>query len=134
VIKILHVEDDADIREIAEMALSLSGDFHVVQSESGEDALKMVQTLQPDVLLLDVMMPGMTGRQTLERMREVPCAAHIPAIFMTARAQQTDIDELLESGAVKVISKPFDPLSLGAQIRSALEDLAQNQPDKDVVA
>lgn len=133
-IKILHVEDDSDIREIAGMALSLSGEFHVVQSETGEDALKVVQTLQPDVLLLDVMMPGMTGRQTLEHMRQLPCAAHIPAIFMTARAQQRDIDELLESGAVKVISKPFDPLSLGALIRDALEELEQHPPDKDVMA
>lgn len=122
-IKILHVEDDADIREIAHMALTLSGDFEVLQSASGEEALRQVEGFLPDVLLLDVMMPGMTGRETLEHMRKLPSTAHIPAIFMTARAQQTDIDELLATGAVKVISKPFDPLSLGTQIREAMDAL-----------
>ena len=92
-IKILHVEDDADIREIAQLALGLSGDFEVVQSASGEEALLMVQAFIPDVLLLDVMMPGMTGRQTLERMREIPALEKTPAIFMTARAQNSEVEE-----------------------------------------
>ena len=120
-IKLLHVEDDADIREIAQMALDLSGEFHVIQCCSGEEALAQVETYTPDVVLLDMMMPGMTGRQTLEKMRERPEFSQIPAIFMTARAQHAEIEELLQIGAAEVISKPFDPMSLPDQIKQAMQ-------------
>ncbi len=120
-IKLLHVEDDADIREIAQMSLDLSGEFEVVQCSSGEEALKIAMTYTPDVLLLDMMMPGMTGRQTLEKLREKPEFSDVPAIFMTARAQHAEIEELLEVGAVDVISKPFDPMSLSDKIKQAMQ-------------
>jgi CheY-like chemotaxis protein len=119
-IKLLHVEDDGDIREIAQMSLDMSGDFEVVQCESGEAALKAVEGFTPDVMLLDMMMPGMTGRQTLEKMREMPHLKDVPAIFMTARAQQSEQDELREIGASEVISKPFDPMSLADQIKAII--------------
>ena len=119
-IKLLHVEDDADIREIAKMALELSGDFEVMQCECGEDALALTASYTPDVLLLDMMMPGMTGRQTLEKLRENPVFDAIPAIFMTARAQPNELDELRSIGATEVISKPFDPMSLSDQIKAAI--------------
>lgn len=119
-IKLLHVEDDADIREIAQMSLDMCGEFEVIQCESGEDALKAVQGYTPDVILLDMMMPGMTGKQTLEHMREMPHLAEVPAIFMTARAQQSEQDELRVMGASEVISKPFDPMTLADQIKAAM--------------
>ncbi|MEW9919239.1 response regulator [Marimonas sp. MJW-29] len=119
-IKLLHVEDDADIREIAEMSLSLSGEFEVTQCVSGEDALAQVKDFTPDVILLDMMMPGLTGRQTLEEMRKMPHLADVPAIFMTARAQAAELDELRDAGAADVISKPFDPMSLADQIKAVL--------------
>jgi CheY-like chemotaxis protein len=120
-IKILHAEDDADIREIAAMALSLSGEFELVQSASGEAALNEIETFVPDVLLLDMMMPGMTGCEVLEKIREKPMLKAIPAIFMTARAQNSEIECLHACGAVAVISKPFDPMSLGGQIMEILQ-------------
>ncbi|ASM74799.1 MULTISPECIES: response regulator [Roseobacteraceae] len=123
-IKLLHVEDDADIREIAQLALGLSGDFEVVQSASGEEALLVVKTFTPDVLLLDMMMPGMTGRQTLEQMRLIPALAETPVIFMTARAQNAEVEELRNLGAADVISKPFDPMTLGEQIKTTLKAFA----------
>ncbi len=119
-IKLLHVEDDPDIREIAKMALELSGDFEVVQCECGEDALRRASNYVPDVLLLDMMMPGLTGRQTLEKLRENPAFQTVPAIFMTARAQPDELDELRAIGATEVISKPFDPMSLSDQIKAAI--------------
>ncbi|MBD3662600.1 response regulator [Sulfitobacter aestuariivivens] len=119
-IKILHVEDDADIREIAQLSLELSGEFELVQCESGEKALEAVNSFTPDVLLLDMMMPGMTGRQTLELMRQIPALSETPAIFMTARAQHAEIEELRFAGAAHVISKPFDPVSLGSEIMEVL--------------
>lgn len=120
-IRLMHVEDDADIREIAKIALDLSGEFDVVQCSSGEEALAQVKTYTPDVVLLDMMMPGMTGRQTLEKMRQEPAFARIPAIFMTARAQHAEIEELLRIGGVDLISKPFDPMSLPDQIKQAMQ-------------
>ena len=120
-IKLLHVEDDADIREIALMALELSGDFDVVQCETGEAALKQVQSYTPDVILLDMMMPGMTGRQTLEKMREMDSLRDVPAIFMTARAQHNEIEELRDLGAADVISKPFGPIALADQVKAAMQ-------------
>ena len=119
-IKLLHVEDDADIREIAEMALSLSGEFDVSQCESGEEALKFVADFAPDVLLLDLMMPGLTGRETLVEMRKLPHLAEVPAIFMTARAGAAEQEELRKVGAEEVISKPFDPMALADQIKAVL--------------
>jgi len=114
-IKLLHVEDDADIREIAKMSLELSGDFVVEQCDCGEQALEKTLDYIPDVFLLDMMMPGMTGRQTLEKLRENP-----DAIFMTARAQPNELEELRGIGATEVISKPFDPMSLADQIKAAI--------------
>ena len=120
-IKLLHVEDDPDILEIAEMALSLSGEFDVSQCMSGEEALNYVETNTPDVILLDMMMPGLTGRETLEKMRQMPALEHTPAIFMTARAQVAELDEMRAAGAADVISKPFDPMSLADQIKAVLD-------------
>lgn len=120
-LKLIHVEDDADIREIAKMSLDLSGEFEVIQCECGEDALEQVRDYTPDVILLDMMMPGMTGRQTLAEMRKLPHMADVPAIFMTARAQHAEIEELRNVGAADVISKPFDPMSLADQIKSAIK-------------
>lgn len=124
-IRLLHVEDDADIREIAMMALDLSGEFEVLQCSSGNEAISKAAEFAPDVFLLDMMMPGMTGRETLDQMRKVPALKAIPAIFMTARAQHSEIEELLKNGAAKVISKPFDPLALPDQIKQALQSSIQ---------
>lgn len=119
-IKLLHVEDDLDIQEIAKLALELSGEFDVLQCSSGSEALERVLDFGPDVILLDMMMPGMTGKETLTHMRKMPEFEHTPAIFMTARAQASDLAELQKIGAAEIISKPFDPMTLGAQIRQAM--------------
>lgn len=120
-IKLLHVEDDADIREIAELSLSISGEFDIIQCASGAEALDRVAGYTPDVILLDMMMPGMTGRQTLEEMRKLDHLADVPAIFMTARAERSEQEQLIEEGATDVISKPFDPMELGDLIKTALK-------------
>lgn len=114
---ILHVEDDMDIREIAKMAVELTGECSIVQSDCGEAALGIAEQTRPDVLLLDVMMPGMTGPQTLAKLREFEHLAEVPAIYMTARAQPSEVEALKETGAIGVIIKPFDPMTLAQQIR-----------------
>lgn len=114
--KILHVEDDPDIREIALMALEVVGGLDVEQCVSGADALERAPGIAPGLLLLDVMMPGMSGDETLTALRKMPQFADTPAIFMTAKAQLSEVDRLKQLGALDVITKPFDPMTLADQI------------------
>jgi two-component system phosphate regulon response regulator PhoB len=113
---IFHVEDDEDIREIAKMALEMTGDFEVVQQDCGEGALSIAADIRPDVLLLDVMMPGATGPETLIKLRKFSHLADVPVIYMTARIQPKEIDALMQTGALGVVVKPFDPMTLGQTI------------------
>lgn len=114
--KVLHVEDDADIREIAMMALEVVGGLTVTQCASGAEALERAPGEAPDLLLLDVMMPGMSGDETLAALRRMDQFAETPAIFMTAKAQQSEVARLKEIGALGVITKPFDPMTLADEI------------------
>ena len=119
--KILHVEDDLDIQAIAQIALETIGGFEVLQCSSGQEALKAAPDFKPDLFLLDVMMPGMTGPETLAALRELPGMADIPAIFMTAKAQRDEVAEFLALGAIEVVVKPFEPMELAGEIRAAWE-------------
>jgi len=116
-LKILYVDDENDIREIAGMALELDSDIELRASASGADALSIVQEWLPDLILLDVMMPGMDGPETLARLRQDPVSACIPVVFITARTQPEDIETFMALGAASVISKPFDPMTLATQTR-----------------
>lgn len=117
---IMHVEDDPDIREIVRIAIEFSDEFDVVQSEDGPSGLEALQSVQPDILLLDVMMPGMNGMEFLTQARESGAVKDVPAIFMTARVQEVEIQPLYDVGGVGVISKPFDPITLGEQINEII--------------
>jgi two-component system OmpR family response regulator len=110
--RILHVEDEADIRTIAKLTLEAIGGFEVESCESGPDAIARMATFKPDLLLLDVMMPGMDGPMTLSELRKLPEGAATPAVFMTAKAQSHEIAKFCELGAIDVVTKPFDPQTL----------------------
>lgn len=110
--RLLLVEDEADIRLIGEMSLRDIGGFEVCCAASGEEALQLAQTFHPEVFLLDVMMPGIDGPTTLAALRKLPEHAHTPVIFITAKVGRGDQDKLRSSGAHGVISKPFDPFEL----------------------
>lgn len=116
--KILYVEDQLDIQMIAAVALESINSYQVKVCSSGEEALEIIEGFQPDLLLLDVMMPGMDGPQTLDAIREMDSYKSIPAIFMTAKVLPDEITALMELGALGVISKPFDPVLLGGEIQS----------------
>ena len=117
--KVTYVEDDADIREVAVLALELVGGFEVQTCSSGEEAVARAAAFGPDLLLLDVMMsPGMDGPATLARLRENPALAATPVIFMTARVQPRDVAALRALGALDVIAKPFDPMTLADTMRA----------------
>ncbi|MCK5445502.1 MAG: response regulator [Rhodospirillaceae bacterium] len=115
--KILYVEDDHDIQVVAQMALETVAGFTVSICSSGEDALEKAEAFSPDLILLDVMMPGMDGPTTLSRLREIDALATVPAVFMTAKVMPSDVERYKELGAADVISKPFDPMTLGEQVK-----------------
>jgi CheY-like chemotaxis protein len=118
--RLLHVEDEPDIREVVEISLSLDPGITLMSCASGADALVTAVHWKPDVILLDVMMPGMDGPQTLTHLRENKSTANIPVVFMTARAQNREVEHFLSLGAVGVIPKPFDPMTLATALRSYL--------------
>ena len=118
---LLYVDDDADIRTVVAMALSLDPGIVLQVAGSGDEALTLIAAgYRPDAIVLDVMMPGMDGPALLERLRVLPATATVPAIFMTARGRQADIDFYHARGAAGVIVKPFDPLTLATQVRALL--------------
>lgn len=114
--KILFVEDDPDIQMVAQLALEAVGGYTVQMCSSGKEALAVAEQFAPDLILLDVMMPGMDGPTTLMELRKKPSLTHTPVVFMTARVQRHEIEQYLAMGAVDVISKPFDPMTLSAQV------------------
>ena len=116
--RILIVEDEPDIQSIAKMALEMVGGFSVEIASSGNQALEKISAVAPDLILLDVMMPGLDGPSTLQTLRANPQTAAIPVIFMTAKAQPQEIAHYRKLGALDVIAKPFDPMTLSATVRS----------------
>jgi CheY-like chemotaxis protein len=114
--RILYVDDEPDIRTVAGMSLQLHPDFDVQECASGALALQIARDWQPDVVLLDVMMPEMDGPMTRAALRDDPATADIPVVFVTARTQPSELARLLALGVTGVIAKPFDPMSLAKQV------------------
>lgn len=116
--KILYVEDEADIRTVAQLALEAVAGFTLLPCAGGEEAVRNGPAFVPDLILLDVMMPGMDGPSTLAALRALQPLKNVPVIFMTAKVQPTEIQRYRELGALDVIAKPFDPMTLGDQVRA----------------
>jgi two-component system, OmpR family, response regulator len=114
--KILYVEDEADIREVAQIGLEHVAGFTVRACASGAAALDELCNFIPDLILLDVMMPQMDGITLYGRIRAEPRFARTPIVFITARVQPSDIARYKSLGAAGVIAKPFDPMTLGAEL------------------
>ncbi len=116
--RILHVDDEDDIREIARIALEAFGGFSVTEARSGREGLALAAELRPDLILLDVMMPGMDGPDTLRALRADPATAAIPVVFMTAKAHRSELERYRSMGVQGVIAKPFDPVTLAAEVKA----------------
>ncbi|HKK56463.1 response regulator [Marinobacter sp.] len=114
--RILLVEDEEDIRAVAEIALESVGGFQLKVCASGPEALESIAGFAPQLIILDVMMPGMEGPETLREIRKLPEYALTPAVFMTAKVQADEIQSYLAGGATGVIPKPFDPMTLSDRI------------------
>jgi two-component system, OmpR family, alkaline phosphatase synthesis response regulator PhoP len=118
--KALIVDDDSDIREVARLSLELVGGWTVFAAQDGAGAIEQAILQSPDVILLDVMMPGSDGVETLQRLSEEPATSHIPVIFLTAKAQTNDRRRLDGASARGLIAKPFDPMTLAHDIEAIL--------------
>lgn len=119
--KILLVDDDEDILMIAKYSLRDLKDVSVKFVSSGEEAIKEALQYQPDLILLDIMMPKMDGISTLNAIRLLPTIANTPVAFLTAKAQKAEIDKYFTLGIVDVIVKPFDPLTLADKVKQIWE-------------
>ena len=120
-IKILYVEDEPDIQTIAQMALEVVGGFDVRICSSGEEALQVITEFAPAIVLLDVMMPGMDGMETYQALRQKPDCVNLPVVFMTAKVQSHEIQQYRDLGAIDVICKPFDPMTLATEVQAILD-------------
>lgn len=118
---VLLVDDDANIRRITQLVLTRVVPWEVKLAESGKEALEILTDYQPDLILLDVMMPGMDGPTTLNAIKQTYANAAPPVIFMTAKALKTEVELYLNLGSAGVITKPFDPKGLPDEINSILE-------------
>lgn len=115
--RICCVEDDFDIRMILDLSLSDIGGYKVQLFEDGPSALEGLPAMQPQLIMLDMMMPGMNGLEVLRALRQSEQFATTPVVFMTAKAQSHELDTYIREGAQSVIVKPFDPVTLPEQVR-----------------
>jgi CheY-like chemotaxis protein len=115
--RVMCVEDDADIRMILEFSLATVGGYEVCCCPGGRAALKEAPAFRPDLVLLDVMMPDLSGPETLLALRAMPCMQGVPVVFMTAKAMPDELEQLLVHGATGLIVKPFDSMTLPQDIR-----------------
>lgn len=115
--RILYAEDQVDIQQVAILALETVGGFTVKTCNSGLEATVAIDDFKPQLLLFDVMMPDMDGPTAFAKIKEMPEHQDIPAIFMTAKVQSNEVQAYLDMGAIAVIAKPFDPMTLASEIK-----------------
>lgn len=120
--KILYVEDDPSIAAVVTMTLEMLGDYEVKHCLSGPEAIDAAPEYAPQLILMDMMMPGMDGLETLENLKKISQVANTPVIFMTAKAQVQEQKTYEKAGAIGVIIKPFDTKELCPRIEELWED------------
>lgn len=118
--KVLIIDDEDDIREVAALSLESVAGWDVITASSGSQGLARAIEHQPDAILLDVMMPGMDGPTTFRELRKNPATAKIPVLLLTAKVQSSDQRRFADLGVESVLFKPFDPMTLADQIAGVL--------------
>lgn len=124
--KILIAEDERDIRDLVIFSLQFSG-FQVVQASNGVEAVERAQAELPDLILMDVRMPKMTGYEACKALKSIPATRDIPIVFLSAKGQESEINTGLEVGAEEYILKPFAPDELAKQVQAILDRVAQRR-------
>jgi two-component system OmpR family response regulator len=125
--KVLIVDDDPDIRKIGRLSLTGLGRWDVCLASSGKEALQVATTEKPDVILLDITMADMDGMTTLQRLREHPITQSTAIIMTAARFEQREVDMVVEAGAVGMLGKPFNPMTLPGEIKYLIDSLESAQ-------
>jgi two-component system, OmpR family, response regulator len=128
--RIMCVDDERDILDVAQLCLETVSGFEVKTCTSGQEALTKVEAFAPDLILLDVMMPGMNGPETLADLRKKVALNGVPIVFMTARIQSSEIKAYLKLGAAGVIPKPFDPMALSSDVERIWEECHEPSGEK----
>ncbi len=118
--KVLLIDDDEDIRSLGQWCLEEVGQFETTVAASAREGIDLAEANQPDVILLDMIMPEMDGLAALTELSRSPYLKDIPVILLTASVQPAESSSYLEKGAIGVISKPFDPMQLPAEIREII--------------
>jgi CheY-like chemotaxis protein len=118
--RVLIIDDEDDIREVAALSLEATAGWEILTASSGAEGIEIAQKEQPDAILMDVMMPGVDGPTTYRAMQATPAIAHIPVLLLTAKVQGVDKRRFADLGVSAVLFKPFDPLTLAEQIAEAL--------------
>ena len=114
--RILLADDEPDILEIARIALSTLGGYEVAACDSGLGFLDLLPEFRPDLVLVDVLMPELGGVELVQRMRKLPGGDEVPVVFLTGLVLDHELQKLREAGAIDIITKPFDPMTLAARI------------------
>ena len=122
---ILIIDDEEDVRSVAQMGLEMAANWNVITASSGEEGLILAESSQPEVILLDLMMPDWDGKETLTQLKANQNTANIPVILMTAKTQSAIAKELTELDLAGVITKPFRPLQLSEQITAILDKMSE---------
>ncbi len=114
--KILIVDDEPDLRQIAALTLQTVGQMEVIEAENGRIGFEYAKEQKPDAIILDVMMPEMDGPTTIQKLKQDPETASIPVIFLTAKAQKDELEHLARLGAKAIMTKPFEPMSFPQEV------------------
>ncbi len=124
---VLCIDDEEDILQVTRLSLETLGGFKASICKGSGGALAQAKSLKPDMVLLDVMMPGMDGPSTLKALRADPEVAGIPVIFMTAKVQPAEVAHYIQLGAMGVIAKPFDPMGLSRQVEALWREFHESK-------
>ena len=122
--KILIAEDERDIRDLITFTLTFAG-YEVRAAANGAEALEMARAEPPDLILMDVRMPRMTGYEACVEMKKEPKLKDVPVIFLSAKGQDSEIQTGLQAGAMEYLLKPFAPDQLTARIQAILAQLGK---------
>ncbi|MEM9119184.1 MAG: response regulator [Cyanobacteria bacterium P01_F01_bin.56] len=118
---ILIVDDEADVREVTQLGLEMGTNWTVLTASSGAEAIAIATQEHPDAILLDLMMPDMDGRTTLKQLKAIAATRDIPVIMVTAKAQQSNLQDFQDLEVAAIMTKPFRPLKLAAEITCILQ-------------
>lgn len=126
--KVILVDDEEDIRKVGRLSLEAVGHFTTAVVSSAREGFDLARSDRPDVIVMDMMMPDVDGLTALAELQSIPDLKDIPVIFMTAKAQPAEIAHYLELGAIGVVRKPFDPMTLPNEINSLMQAWRSRQP------